>query len=104
MAMCIALTWIREPSLFNVILKSDCKAVVDAFHSSRLNYSEFGYLVSRYRSLASLIENVSIIFVKRQANMIAHTLTRAACSFASPSFWLEAPLFLADALNADFHG
>ena len=93
MALCIALTWIRELSLCNVILESDCKAMVDAFHSSHLDYSKFGYLVSRCRSLASLIENVSIIFVKRQTNMVDHTLARAAYSFASLSFWLEAPPF-----------
>ena len=104
MALCVALTRIRELSLYNVILELDCKATVNAFHSSLLNYSEFGCLVSRCRSLASLIENVSIIFVKRQANMVAHTLTRAACSFASSSFWLEAPPFLMDALVADLHG
>ena len=65
MALCVALTWIHELSLCNVILELDCKAVVDAFHSSRSNYSEFDCLMSRCKSLASLIENVSIIFVKR---------------------------------------
>ena len=88
----------------HVIFKSDCKAMVDTFHSSLPNYSKFGCLVLRCRSLASLIENVFIIFVKRQANKVAHTLTRAACSFASSSFWLKAPPFLVDALAVDLHG
>ena len=104
MALCVALTWSHELSLCNVILGSDYKAVVDEFHSSQKDYYEFGCLVSRCRSLASLIENVSIIFVIRQANMVAHTLARTTCFFASPSFLLEAPPFLVDALAAVLHG
>ena len=61
MALCVALTGIHELSLCNVILESDCKAVVDEFHSSQKDYYEFGCLVSRCRSLASMIENISII-------------------------------------------
>ena len=103
MALCIALIWIRELSLCNVIFESDYKAMVNTFHSSRPDYYEFGLLVSRCMSLASLIENISIIFVKRQDNVVAHTLARAICSFANLTFWLKAPPFLVDALATDLH-
>ena len=104
MALCVALTWIREPNLCNVILELDYKAVVEAFHYFHPDYSEFGCLASRCRSLASLIKNVSIIFVKQQANMVAHTLAKAAYFFATPYFFLEAPSFLVDAQAVGLHG
>ena len=36
--------------------------------------------------------------------MVAHILARAACSFASSSFWLKAPPFLVDVIAVDLHG
>ena len=79
----------------------DCKGVVDAFHSLRLDVSEFGCLLEDCRTLASLCENLPLWFVYRQAKAVAHALARAVRSHASPSICLEAPSFLVDALASD---
>ena len=45
--------------------------------------SEFYAIVSSIIYKLSLHSNFEVKFVRRQVNMVVHTLTRAACSWAS---------------------
>ena len=73
-----ALHWIIQLQLGNIIVETDCKSVVDAFHSHKADLSEFGCLIADCRRLASFVENLTLSFAKRQANSAAHALARAA--------------------------
>ena len=73
-----SLHWIIQLQLGNILVKMDCKSVVDAFHSHKADLSEFGCLIANCRRLASFVENLTLFFAKWQANSVAHALARAA--------------------------
>ena len=96
-----ALHWIIQLQLGNIIVETNCKNVVDAFHSHKVNLLEFGCLIADCRRLAPFVENLTLSFTKQQANSAAHALVRATQFHASPSSWLKALTFLVDDLTAD---
>ena len=57
-----------------ITLEMDCKEVVDACHSIRTDYSEFGSLIKECKTLFSHGTNLKLCFIKRQANRVAHAL------------------------------
>ena len=63
-----------------VIFKSDSSTLVQALSSPSDGNSEFYAIVSSIIYQLYLQSNFKVKFVRRQANMIAHTLARAACS------------------------
>ena len=66
--------------------ETDCKAKMDAFHSHKIDQSEFGCLVKDCKALFSLNVNLSLRFIKGQANRVAHIMTRVACYNVNPSY------------------
>ncbi|RVW31876.1 Transposon TX1 uncharacterized 149 kDa protein [Vitis vinifera] len=69
-----AARWLLELRVSNVIVELDAKGVYDSFYSKALD---------------------------RQANAAADALAKAASSFASPSFWRDAPPLLGAILASD---
>ena len=55
---------------------------MQALSSPGHDESEFHAIVSSIIYQLSLHSNFEVKFVRRQANMVAHTLARAACSLA----------------------
>jgi len=66
-----------------VVFESDSSTLVQALSSPGRSDSEFSVIVSSIIYQLSLHSNFEVKFVRRQANMVAHTLVRAACSWAS---------------------
>ena len=66
-----------------VISESNSSTLVQALSSSGHGDSEFYAIVSSIIYQLSLHSNLEVKFVRRQANMVAHTLARAACSWVS---------------------
>jgi ribonuclease HI len=64
----------------HVIFESDSKIVVDAIHTSRDGVSEFSSLICNIKNTLLSNSNFVVKFVRRQANMVAHSLARAAIS------------------------
>jgi ribonuclease HI len=64
----------------HVIIETDSKNVVDAIYHVRSGESEFSFLVSQINNILLRNPNFVVKFVKRQANMVAHTLARATIS------------------------
>ena len=48
--------------------------------------SYFGGLITECKGLWKDVKNIKILFVKRSANSVAHTLARALCLVADRSF------------------
>jgi ribonuclease HI len=63
-----------------VVFESDSSTLVQALSSPGRGDSEFYAIVSSIIYLLSLHSNFEVKFVRRQANMVAHTLARAVCS------------------------
>ncbi|XP_058759792.1 uncharacterized protein LOC131633093 [Vicia villosa] len=63
-----------------VIFESDSQLVVQGIHSNVSGLSEFNLILLSIKRLLALIPNFEVKFIKRQANMVADTLVKAANS------------------------
>jgi hypothetical protein len=66
-----------------VSIELDCKLVVDGIAGKPNPRTDFGVLLCACKTLLMLLQNLSISFIQRQDNNVAHFLTRASLSFAS---------------------
>uniref|UniRef100_A0A803QQI1 Reverse transcriptase domain-containing protein n=1 Tax=Cannabis sativa TaxID=3483 RepID=A0A803QQI1_CANSA len=99
------LSWIKEAQWQNVTLESDCLCAVQAIRSSLDMFSTFGLIVKDCKILLASLTNVSISFVKRIANLVAHNFANAAILFPDRRFNLEhKPTDLLPYLVVEVHG
>nr|KYP41081.1 hypothetical protein KK1_037561 [Cajanus cajan] len=82
-ALLTAIQWIVTLSLPHVTLESDCKSVLDALSRTQSHHSEYGSLLNKCRRLLHNHPNLSLKFILRQANRVAHCLARASRHYAS---------------------
>ncbi|GAU51905.1 hypothetical protein TSUD_416900 [Trifolium subterraneum] len=79
-ALLLAMEEARHRGLDRVQFESDSKVLIEAIHMKRRGNSEFLSIVHDILSLMSSFTNFEVKFVRMQANLIAHTLARAANS------------------------
>ena len=72
-----ALSWIKRKSWQRVIVETDCLTVVQALRSPVSMDSYFGSIISDCKSLWK-DTLITVIFVKRSANCVAHAFARAS--------------------------
>ena len=65
-----------------VIFESDCQRVTQAVHSNNKGASEFCFIINSITTLLKSFPNFEVKFVKRQANMAAHSLAKVANSWS----------------------
>lgn len=58
--------------------------MVDSIHSQSLDLSEFGSIISACKRLLALNTTYRVVYVRRQANVVAHSLARVATLWPSP--------------------
>jgi ribonuclease HI len=87
----------------SVTFESDSKIVVDAISSSQHGLSEFHILISHIQSLLSLHNYFEVKYVKRQANIVAHTLARAAYSMSHRCIFDSIPRCIETVLNNEIY-
>jgi len=66
-----------------VVFESDSSTLVQAISAPDHGDSEFYSIGSSIIYQLYLHSNLEVKFVRRQANLVAHTLARAACSWVS---------------------
>ncbi|KAK6161535.1 hypothetical protein DH2020_004916 [Rehmannia glutinosa] len=86
-----ALSWIRSLSLNKVVIETDAKYVVDGLLSLELGDSEFDTILIECRNLLQGEPNLSVDFIRRGGNMVAHRLAKESFSFGSPFVWSDPP-------------
>jgi ribonuclease HI len=91
MAIIEAIEMMMQRDFSYVTFESDSKTVVDAINSSHVGLSEFSILISHIKSLLSSNNYFEIKYVKRQANMAAHSLARAAYYIYSRRIFYSIP-------------
>jgi len=74
-----------------VVFETDSSTLVQALSSPGHGDLEFYAIVSSIIYQLSLHSNFEVKFVRRQANMVAHTLARAVCSWASHHIFYSYP-------------
>jgi ribonuclease HI len=78
-----AMKVIEQRGISNVIFETDSKSTVDAIQALRGGTSEFSSLICHIQNVLLCNPNFMVKFIKRQTNMVAHTLARAAIAWAS---------------------
>lgn len=96
-----ALSWIKSCGWREVVLESDCLAVVQAIRSKVILRSPFGRIIMECRRL--LVElNIALFFITRSANMAAHCLARESLLCSGRMFDRRSvPIVLESCLIAD---
>ncbi|XP_073278711.1 uncharacterized protein [Primulina huaijiensis] len=101
LALLEAMQWTSSFELQDVIFESDSKTVVNAITSKNVDYTEFGSIICGCCQLIDAHPSFKIQHVRRQANMVAHTLARAAISLANPFITYHPPAIICNVINHD---
>jgi ribonuclease HI len=80
-ALLHALNELVQQGVSHAIFETDSKSLVDAIQHIHVGVSDFSLIVRQINNVLSLNPNFMVRFVKRQANIVAHTLARAAISW-----------------------
>lgn len=86
MAVKEALSWCDSMPEKSITIESDCLVVVQAIRSSTHMRSYFGGIVEDCRRLLKRLNKVSLFFVKRSANMVAHNLAKESYRYSGRTF------------------
>ncbi|XP_060964189.1 uncharacterized protein LOC133033466 [Cannabis sativa] len=73
-----ALSWIKQRDWQEAVVETDCLSVVQAIRSDLPLLSYFGSIVSDCKMFLEQLRGVSVIFIRRSANRVAHALARAS--------------------------
>ena len=71
-----AVLWVRQQGVQQVIFETDAKSTVDALNNKKTDNSEFGSIISECRDLFNQMLRFKYNFIRREANVIAHSLAR----------------------------
>ncbi|PON84497.1 Ribonuclease H-like domain containing protein [Trema orientale] len=92
-AVGIALSWARYIGINLQFLESDALTVVKALNDGIVSHSEFDDLLLNVFSVLSYFPGVLVKHVYREANAMAHDLTKFALGLDNDLIWLgESPL------------
>ncbi|KAM6550952.1 hypothetical protein CsatB_000760 [Cannabis sativa] len=80
-----ALSWLKDKEWNKVDIETDSMVTVQAIFSNQIMSSTFGLIVSDCKSLLSVLNNVSICFIRRSANRVAHFVVRRSRFFSDRS-------------------
>jgi len=75
-----AIKFVVAKDMSSVIFESDCKVIVDIVNSSHLPQNELGDILSNCKELLYNHTSFLVNHVRRQANEVAHSITRASLS------------------------
>ena len=96
------LSWAKDQGMVNVVFEIDAQSIVKALPSCSTDTSYSGMILQDCNAFLSAIGAAHLVFVKRYANMVAHSLARAACSKPGLQQWtLSPPDLIVDVLFAD---
>ncbi|KAJ8752497.1 hypothetical protein K2173_004785 [Erythroxylum novogranatense] len=88
-----ALTWVLPLCHGRGIFYSDAQHIISAMNSFHDNWTEFGRVILECKQLLHVIPHIKVCWVRRQANVKAHTLARVSHLYASRCSW-DSPLTL----------
>ncbi|CAN1814412.1 Putative ribonuclease H protein At1g65750 [Linum perenne] len=94
-----ALKWVVSRRTRHVIFEVDCQQVTNALARQEVDRTEFGSIISCCSQILHANPEFSVVFIRRNRNMVAHELARRSFSLASPFEGHVPPSWLESALN-----
>ncbi|XP_074352247.1 uncharacterized protein LOC141691405 [Apium graveolens] len=102
MAIKKVLNWIDGTPWQRVMIKSNCLAVIQAIRCTTSMRSHFGRFVEDCRVFMQRLNNISLFFVKRSANTVAHKLARQSYIYSGRVFDRRSvPIKIKKCINLD---
>ena len=96
-----ALQWLEKiPGQVSVV-ESDSLMSVNAVNKQNQNRMELGNIVEQCRSIMGNNNGVSVVFVRKHANKVAHLLARLPCTLNSFVDYSSPPLNVLETLMSD---
>lgn len=86
-----ALSWVKSRAWERVEVETDCLGVVQAIRCSSINLSYLGRVIDDCRRLLDdlRVHNVTLKFVRRSVNRVAHAIARYSSSLADRIWDME---------------
>jgi hypothetical protein len=82
---------LQQRGFSNVIFETDAQNIVGAIRRRNIGVSEFSFIIHKIKCLLFLNPGFEVKPIRRQANMIAHTIARAALSWSRRPFFYLIP-------------
>uniref|UniRef100_A0A803NG12 Uncharacterized protein n=1 Tax=Cannabis sativa TaxID=3483 RepID=A0A803NG12_CANSA len=82
-----ALSWLKDKGWNMVEVETDSLLTVQSIFNQQHMTSVFGLIIYDCKSFLSSLPNVSLCFVKRSANKIAHYVARRSCFYSDRSIY-----------------
>ncbi|GAU46165.1 hypothetical protein TSUD_301250 [Trifolium subterraneum] len=98
-ALLEAMREMEHQGITHVIFETDSNSVVDAINKLCAGTLEFSSLICNIKSMLMFNSNFVVKFIKRQANMVAHTLARTAIYWSSRYVIELLPLYITPLVN-----
>jgi ribonuclease HI len=98
-ALLDAIQQLEQRGISHVIVETDSKSLVDAIQHLRDGVSEFSHIVCNINNVLLANPNFLVRFVKRQTNLVAHTLARVASSWPRRCTFESIPLCITTILS-----
>ena len=86
-----ALNWIKNLQISKIIFEINCLTVYLALINQAPSLNDFGLIIQDCQALAKLVGEVNFSFVRRSANIAAHTVARVGGSMSGPGEWRFVP-------------
>lgn len=83
------------------MIESDSLLCVNAVNNAKQNYLELGVLTDQCREICRQREGISVVFTKKQANQVAHSVARLPCMPNGFSILSSPPSCLLETLMSD---
>ncbi|XP_074362740.1 uncharacterized protein LOC141703020 [Apium graveolens] len=81
-----ALSWVKSMDGRKVTVESDSLVAVNAINGQNKFLLEVGHIIDHCRLLLQSLSGVSVKFVRKQANEVAHGLAKMPCRLIALSF------------------
>lgn len=98
MGLLDAIHWVVSLNLQQVIFELDAKSVVDNVQAPHTDRTKFGSILCECKRLLDLNPTYGVVFVRRQANVVAHSLARGATLWSGPQAFDHLPSCISDSV------
>ena len=75
-----ALSWVKNMEARTVTVESDSFVAVNAINGQNKFLLEVGHIIDHCRLMLQSLPNVSVKYIRKQANEVAHGLAKMPCS------------------------
>ena len=99
--ICEALSWMLARSGQSVQIESDSLVAINFICSKTANQLEIGHVFEMCPEIMQIRPDLSLHFVRKQANEAAHLMARVPCELNSYNLFLSPPLSVLETIVSE---